>query len=112
VSRPGKRVSVHPMAFSFRTRDPKTIFFPTVYVHDMTVRETATFDHILYTQNQSTSTLPGTFWMPSEWTASRYLKVNRTRGLVDANAPCFQMSVTGTFPNADIVVPNLNHGSA
>jgi hypothetical protein len=44
---PGKRVSVHPMAFSFRTRDPGTLFFPTLHVHDTTVHEAAAFDHIL-----------------------------------------------------------------
>ena len=44
---PGKRVNVHPMAFSFRTRDPGTVFFPSVHVHDAEVHETADFDHIL-----------------------------------------------------------------
>lgn len=110
--RPGKRVSVHPMAFSFRTRDPKTVFFPTVHVHDMTVHETPAFDHILYTQNQPARAWPGTFWMPSDWAASRYLKVNRTKGLVDSDAPCFQMSLVGTFPNSDIVVADMRHRAA
>ena len=38
---PGRRVGVHPMAFSFRTRDPETLFFPTVHVHDALVHEAA-----------------------------------------------------------------------
>lgn len=105
--RPGKRVAVHPMAFSFRTRDPKTVFFPTVHIHDMTLHETAAFDHVLYTQNQLARAWLGTFWVPGDRAASRYLKVNRTQGLVDSDAPCFQMSVVGTFPNSDIVVPNM-----
>jgi hypothetical protein len=105
--RPGKRVAVRPMAFSFRTRDPKTVFFPTVHIHDMTVHETAAFDHILYTQNQLGGAWPRTFWMPGDRAASRYLKVDRTRGLVDGDAPCFQMSVVGTFPNSDIVVSTI-----
>jgi hypothetical protein len=29
--KPGTRVNVHPMAFSFLTRDPAAIFFPTVH---------------------------------------------------------------------------------
>jgi hypothetical protein len=106
--RPGKRVDVHPMAFSFRTRQPRTVFFPTVHVHDATVHATAAFDHILYTQHQPAggwSSWPGTFWMPDETLPSQYLKVNRTRGLVDNDAPCLQMAVVGTFPNRDIVVP-------
>jgi hypothetical protein len=103
--RPGKRVTVHPMAFSFRTRDPKTVFFPTVHIHDMTVHETATFDHILYTQTQLARVWPRTFWTPGDGAASRYLKLNRTKGLVDGAAPCFQMSIVGTYPNADMVFP-------
>jgi hypothetical protein len=104
--RPGKRVNAHPMAFSFRTSDPATLFFPTVHVHDGTVHEAASFDHILYTQNKAGRPLvPGACWMPSDQPASGHLKVNRTRGLVDAYAPCFQMSLVGTFPNTDIVVP-------
>jgi hypothetical protein len=46
--RPGNHVNVHPMAFSFRTRDPATLFFPTVHIHDGTVHEKVTFDHIFY----------------------------------------------------------------
>jgi hypothetical protein len=104
--RPGKRVNVHPMAFSFRTSDPATLFFPTVHVHDGTVHDVASFDHILYTQNKAARPgLPGAFWMPGDQAASRYLKVSRTHGLVDADAPCFQMSLVGTFPNSDIVIP-------
>jgi len=104
--RPGKRVNVHPMAFSFRTSDPATLFFPTVHVHDGAVHEAASFDHILYTQNKAgRPLLPGAFWMPGDQPASGYLKVNRTHGLVDAHAPCFQMSLVGTFPNTDVVIP-------
>jgi hypothetical protein len=104
---PGRHVNVHPMAFSFRARDPATIFYPTLHVHDGTFHETASFDHILYTQNEPARAIlwPGTFWMPSGEVASRYLKVRRTHGLVSANAPCFQMSVVGTWPNSDIVIP-------
>jgi hypothetical protein len=104
---PGTRASVHPMAFSFRTRDPETVFFPTVHVHDTLVHEMADFDHILYTQNEPArgSSWPRTFWMPGGVAASRYLKVERTSGLVSKNVPCFQMAVIGRFPNRDIVVP-------
>jgi hypothetical protein len=104
---PGKRVSVHPMALSFRTRDPATLFFPTVHVHDGTFHNAAPFDHIFYTQNtpRRAASWPRMFWMPDEEAASRYLKVRQTGSLVDVDAPCFQASLVGTWPNSDIVIP-------
>src|SRR5262249_32611957 len=43
---------VHPMALSFLTRHPETLFFPTAHVHDGTVHPTAHFDHALYAQGE------------------------------------------------------------
>jgi len=94
---PGKQVSVHPMAFSFRTRDPGTLFFPTVHIHDGMLHEEANFDHIFYTQNEPRRRAPPiAFWMPSRKAASRYLRVPRTHGLVDGDAPCFQAYLGGS----------------
>jgi len=105
---PGKHVNVHPMAFSFPTQDPNTVFFPTVHIHDGTIHETADFDHVLYTQNEpsrpiSRESQPN-FWLPSGASASRYLRTERTRGLVDPNAPCFQSAVVGSWKNSDVLV--------
>ena len=49
----GQPVSAHPMAIRFPRRDPATLFFPTVHVHDGQVRDRARFDHALYTQAPS-----------------------------------------------------------
>lgn len=46
---PGK-VTVHPMALQFPTRDPERLFFPTVHVHDGRFHPKARFDHALYYQ--------------------------------------------------------------
>jgi hypothetical protein len=46
---PGK-VTVHPMALKFPTREPGRLFFPTVHVHDGRFHATARFDHALYYQ--------------------------------------------------------------
>ena len=102
---PGKRVNVHPMAFSFRTRNPGTLFFPTVHVHDATVHEVADFDHILYAQTKPRGLAwPRRLWVPSTVAASEFIKVADTKGLVDNDLPCFQTSVVGRFPNQDIVI--------
>jgi hypothetical protein len=105
--RPGKRVHVHPMAFSFPTRDPETLFFPTLHIHDGTFHEKADFDHVFYTQNEprSSPSWPGAFWMPSDQPAREYLRVSRARGLVATDAPCFQTSLARTWMNADVLVP-------
>jgi hypothetical protein len=54
LSKSGENSS-HPMAFEFTSRDPQKLFFPTVHVHDGKVKETATFDHVLYCQGDKKS---------------------------------------------------------
>jgi hypothetical protein len=54
---PGK-VTVHPMAMTFPTRDPDRLFFPTVHVHDGRFHDTAKFDHALYFQRPSSAPEP------------------------------------------------------
>lgn len=44
-----KPVRVHPIGFTYPTRDPARLFFPTVHVHDGEVHAEADFDHVLYT---------------------------------------------------------------
>jgi hypothetical protein len=40
----------HPMAFEFETAS-KSIFFPTLHIHDGQIHETEEFDHVLYLQH-------------------------------------------------------------
>ena len=57
-------VTVHPMAFRFPRRDPLRLYFPTVHVHDGSVRRTAWFNHFLFCQGK----VP-----PAPWYVSRRL---------------------------------------
>ncbi len=59
----GDNQAVHPMAFSFPTRQPGKLFYPTVHVHDGEFHEKAGFDHTLYAQ--APVEIRG--WEPSEW---------------------------------------------
>lgn len=43
----------HPMAFWFPRADRERVFFPTLHVHDGSVRSHAHFDHVLYTQTEA-----------------------------------------------------------
>lgn len=56
---PGK-VTVHPMALKFPTRDPGKLFFPTVHVHDGRFHSRAKFDHALYFQTPRCTKRPDT----------------------------------------------------
>ena len=40
----------HPMAFEFEY-DKKSLYFPTLHIHDGKIHETEEFDHILYMQH-------------------------------------------------------------
>lgn len=40
----------HPMAFTFPTRSPDKLFFPTVHIHDGALHQEADFDHNLFCQ--------------------------------------------------------------
>jgi hypothetical protein len=43
----------HPMAFWFPRRDLDRLYFPTLHIHDGTVRARADFDHALYAQSDT-----------------------------------------------------------
>ncbi|TPW20872.1 MAG: hypothetical protein FD126_1239 [Elusimicrobia bacterium] len=92
--------TVHPMALRFPTRDPGTLFFPTVHVHDGTVQPAATFDHTLYAQADA----PGG-WDASEGPASGFMDVGRSAGLVDPALGVRRLALRGRRENADTVLP-------
>lgn len=93
----------HPMAFSFPTRRPDALFFPTVHVHDGEVHATAQFDHQLFCQSASAPTPPlGIFWPGAH---PPQADVTRAAGLLVADAPCFRLDIRGPYHNEDIVAP-------
>ena len=101
LGREGAPRGVHPMAFTFPRRDPRTIYFPTVHVHDGEVRPTAEFDHTLYCQPDAL--VAETFgWTKSDAPLDERVDVDRARGIVDGARPGFQMELHGTYPNTDV----------
>ncbi len=93
---------VHPMAFTFPTRDATQLFFPTVHVHDGKVHATATFDHLLYTQGRIAG---ATRWRESFVPAGKFMEVGPTQGLVVAGEHAYRYSISGRFKNKDVWVP-------
>lgn len=100
---------VHPMAFSFETRCPERLFFPTVHVHDSYMKKEDHFDHTLYCQKKSLSrTNEPTCW--PDWTASvllgRDVMKEEAKKVINRKGPFFKLDLHGIFPNQDFFVEN------
>ncbi|TPW20261.1 MAG: hypothetical protein FD126_1862 [Elusimicrobia bacterium] len=96
--KPGDR-KVHPMAFTFPTRHPEALFFPTVHIHDGELHPAAGFDHVLYAQKEG-----GPAWFPTDGPAREFM-TDLSHGLVDPGARCFKQEVRGFYANRDLLVP-------
>ena len=94
---------VHPMAFSFPRRDPDTLFFPTVHVHDGAVHARAAFDHTLYCQPDA-RTAATLGWQRAARATGDVVEPERTRGVVDRAAPLFRFQAAGELPNVDVAL--------
>ncbi len=94
---------VHPMGLDFPTRDPSTVFFPCVHVHDGVVHPQAPFDHTLYCQAKSEASAPrgphrweSSLWPPTE-------EMVRTSEALLAMRRVFRTSLRGMLENADVL---------
>jgi len=99
----GRRQRIHPMAFSFPTRHPDTLFFPTVHVHDGTVPAEANFDHSLYCQPDGVlAEVLG--WTPSSSVLGARLFSESTGGLVDGARGGQRATFWASLPNRDVLL--------
>ncbi len=92
-------VTVHPMAFTFPTRELDKVFFPTVHLHDGRFRSDAVFDHALYFQ------LPRVRH-PQELTpdgddVAQQMPHKDYVALVDISRPMLRRTLRGKLPNQD-----------
>lgn len=91
--------TVHPMAFTFPTRDLERLYFPCVHVHDGRWHATARFDHALYYQHPRVVRLGTTNAGDS---SSTVLPARDYATLVDAARPMLRRELRGVQPNADV----------
>jgi hypothetical protein len=96
--------TVHPMAFSFPRRDTKALFFPTVHIHDGQVHPKAGFDYALYCQPHEHEQLQLRDWRESPANANKFMKVDKTKGLIAPDQHCYQKQMHGQLPNRDTLV--------
>ena len=99
---------IHPMAFSFPRTDPKTLFFPTVHIHDGKVHSKAKFDHALYCQPSESERPTIHDWEESHADARRFMNVDKAKGLILADQHCYKKQLRGMLPNRDTLVSTFN----
>jgi len=96
-----KPQSVQPMALTFPRREDRSLFFPTVHVHDGRVPSKAAFDHALYCQ--ADELLEATLgWAQSTATLGQYVPGARSQTLLDGGRGGFALSLWGENTNADL----------
>ena len=110
----GEASHIHPMAFSFPTRSPDRIVFPTIHVHDGEVHARADFDHRLFCQQDELGEIPRGQALPSlqGWGESydlpeSSLDISRTGGLVAEGERCYRMSPAKAY----VICPSCGRSS-
>ncbi len=92
----------HPMAFTFPTRHPDKLFFPTVHIHDGKVHEKEDFDHELYCQVNRAGLFALTRWEESPGTAGSFSKPEKSKQLLIKDKHVHRRRMRGTFKNEDV----------
>jgi hypothetical protein len=92
---------VHPMAFSFPTREANRLFFPTVHIHDGTVQPRALFDHTLFCQTRGNARPWQATVDRTLWRASGFMKVEKAEGLIDGGEIVYRTRIHGHRRNED-----------
>lgn len=92
------KLAVHPMAFTFPTRDLERVFFPTVHLHDGRFKAEAAFDHALYYQHPRVRQVGGVFDGDA---VSEQMPAKDYGALVDLARPFVRRTLRGKLPNQD-----------
>lgn len=96
-----KRQTVHPMAFTFPSRQPASVFYPTLHVHDGTVPKSASFDHSLYLQTKDELLLETLPFERSSTPLGEHVDTQRAKALIDGASVCLRNVVVYDQPNED-----------
>jgi hypothetical protein len=94
---------VHPMAFEFPRANPGQLFFPTVHIHDGTVKPKAHFHHMLFCQKSGDEKLMN--WQESTRPAGMFMKnLDAAQGIVDPALHCYKKVMIGELKNDDVLI--------
>ena len=99
--RPGLN-HIHPMAFTFPRRDPRSLYFPTVHVHDgHSVPALADFDHELFFQSRMRVSLNRN-WFHSTLPARTFMReTSLPPDLMDLGEQLYLTEIRGQYANRD-----------
>ena len=114
----------HPMAFKFKSRligpNQKSVFFPTVHIHDGEVHDLEEFDHALFLQAPEFDRLSGPYrqrrrlvtdkatgYVRSKWTADRFCDIDACQGIVDKDGLVHRLEMQGRMKNQDVLADLL-----
>ena len=92
---------VHPMAFSFPSAMPQSLFFPTLHIHDGEIHAKADFDHTLYAQG---SGIKARDWTESPGIAVQFVKCGLTEGMVSPGHHVYRRQMHGLLANGDVLL--------
>jgi hypothetical protein len=92
---------VHPMAFSFPSSMPQSLFFPTLHIHDGEIHAKAEFDHTLYAQGGGINAKD---WQESRGIAVQFLKCGLTGGMVLPQHHVYRRQMQGMLANGDVLL--------
>lgn len=101
--KPGNR-RVHPMAFSFPRADRRALFFPTVHIHDGTIKLKAAFDHRLYCQRLPGDMLGMDGWRESDHLLGAHVDAQQAKELIDPQAHGHLLELHGLLDNRDTIL--------
>lgn len=94
-------MTVHPMAFTFPTKEPDRLFFPTIHIHDARVHRKAKFDHSLYCQTVNDPPRPWR-WERSKDSLASFVALKKTQGILDPARACYKLRLQGAYKNQDV----------
>ncbi len=93
---------LHPMAFEFPRASTRSIFFPTVHIHDGEVHAQAEFDHMLYLQPTGSRAPRG--WEESPQPAGMFMDVKKSQGVISGDEHVYRTPIRGEQKNQDTMV--------
>lgn len=99
--RESRMAQAHPMAFTFPTRHPDRLFFPTLHIHHRDASPMARFDHELYCQPEPAMNWHLADWQESDAPVNDYVKCGAARDLFDLDYPCWRATISGYRRNTD-----------
>jgi hypothetical protein len=92
---------VHPMAFSFPSSMPQSLFFPTLHIHDGQIHAKEEFDHTLYCQGGGINAKD---WQESPGIAVQFVKCGLTHDMVSPKHHVYRRQMKGMQENGDVLL--------